>query len=374
MSFCSSEITNFEFPIEEIEDVRKSNRLLSMEIEFSLRCNFKCPYCYVESGSDPENELSLGEIKDVINQARDLGARKIIILGGEPMIYPNTMEIIRYISEQGMEIELFTNGSRMTRDVAVELFTHGVRVVLKMNTFGEELQNRLSGTNNAHNIIHTALNNLKAAGYPGEFSKLAISTIMCKQNKDELVDLWIWLREQGILPYFEMITPQENAKENEWLDLDPGEAHELFKQLSKIDREKYGHVWDPQPPLVGNKCLRHQFSCLVTSKGEVLPCVGVTISAGNIRQKQLKSILRESIVIQNLRNYSETIKEPCGSCDKADHCYGCRGAAYQLTGDYLASDPLCWRNHRSVPENACSTDRNKPPSRLMDSDPKASVA
>ncbi|MFV9645436.1 MAG: hypothetical protein ACNYWU_06395, partial [Desulfobacterales bacterium] len=32
------------------------------------------------------------------------------------------------------------------------------------------------------------------------------------------------------------------------------------------------------------------------------------------------------------------------SCEKAEYCYGCRGAAYQLTGDYLASDPLCWKN------------------------------
>jgi predicted hotdog family 3-hydroxylacyl-ACP dehydratase len=51
--------------------------------------------------------------------------------------------------------------------------------------------------------------------------------------------------------------------------------------------------------------------------------------------------------VQDLREYRRTIKEPCRSCDKARHCYGCRGAAYQLTGDYLASDPLCWRNvHR----------------------------
>ena len=48
--------------------------------------------------------------------------------------------------------------------------------------------------------------------------------------------------------------------------------------------------------------------------------------------------------MQELRNYRANIKGPCRECDKSDSCYGCRGAAYQLTGDYLASDPLCWNN------------------------------
>ena len=45
-------------------------------------------------------------------------------------------------------------------------------------------------------------------------------------------------------------------------------------------------------------------------------------------------------------DYREMIKGECRDCDKAEECYGCRGAAYQLTGDYLASDPTCWRNQK----------------------------
>jgi predicted hotdog family 3-hydroxylacyl-ACP dehydratase len=65
---------------------------------------------------------------------------------------------------------------------------------------------------------------------------------------------------------------------------------------------------------------------------------------GNIRERKLADIIRESEVMQDLRNYRRRIKGPCRDCDKATDCYGCRGAAYQLTGDYLASDPWCWNN------------------------------
>ena len=37
------------------------------------------------------------------------------------------------------------------------------------------------------------------------------------------------------------------------------------------------------------------------------------------------------------------MKEPCRTCSKTTDCYGCRGAAYQLTGDYLTGDQMCWK-------------------------------
>jgi len=102
-------------------------------------------------------------------------------------------------------------------------------------------------------------------------------------------------------------------------------------------------ITEPRPPLVGDRCLRHQYSCLVTSTGNVFPCVGIDIPVGNIRQTPLREIISGSEIIQDLRNHLNTIKAPCGACELADECYGCRGTAYQMTGDWLASDPLCWR-------------------------------
>jgi radical SAM protein with 4Fe4S-binding SPASM domain len=152
------------------------------------------------------------------------------------------------------------------------------------------------------------------------------------------------LRRQGIEPYFEILTPQANARHNSWLTVGGDELKALFFRLAAIDREEFGRVWEPQPPLVGNRCMRHLVSCLVTAQGQVMPCVGVTIPLGNVRQRPLADIVHGSEVIANLKNYRQTIKGPCRTCDKSSDCYGCRGAAYQLTGDYLASDPTCWCN------------------------------
>ncbi len=343
------QIYNLEFTEQEIRDAVAADKLLSMEIEFSRICNFRCSYCYVEEEKERTNELSRNEIKDVILQAKNLGARKIIILGGEPSIYPHISEMIDFLDNEELEIEMFTNGAGINQEMANVLAKSKVRVALKMNSRDEEIQDQLAGRKGAFSIINTALSNLKKAGYPSKDLFLAISTVICQQNINELASLWQWLRQENIEPFFEVITPQANAIKNDGLTVSPTQLKELFTELSTIDRDDFGHCWDPQPPLVGNKCMRHQVSCLVTATGDVMPCVGVTIPIGNIRKNGLADIIRNSEVITNLKNYKETITGSCKTCEKAEECYGCRGAAYQLTGDYLASDPTCWRNSR------CST-------------------
>jgi radical SAM protein with 4Fe4S-binding SPASM domain len=150
-----------------------------------------------------------------------------------------------------------------------------------------------------------------------------------------------------MIPYFETITFQGRAAQHLELGVTPGQLYTLFHELSEIDRERFGFDWDPHPPVVGLTCNRHAYTCTVTVKGDIIPCPGVDITVGNIRQEKLADILRTSEVIHNLRNIRENIKGPCGTCENNLSCYGCRGMAYQVTGDYLASDPLCWKN----PEN-----------------------
>ena len=338
------QIYNLEFTEQEIRAAVAADKLLSMEIEFSRICNFRCSYCYVPGSNELKNELSRAEIKDVILQAKALGARKIIILGGEPSIYPHLLEMLRFLGKEGLEIEMFTNGSGIDKALAAVLAEEKVRVVLKLNSRDEALQDLLAGKKGAFAIITRALANLQEAGYPSADLFLAISTVICRQNIKELPAMWQWLREDNIEPYFEVITPQANALENIWLNVDANELEQLFSQLSTMDRDQFNRHWEPQPPLVGNKCMRHQVSCVVTATGDVTPCVGVTIALDNIRSNKLAHILKHSEVINDLKNYRKMIKGACRACEKAEECYGCRGAAYQLTGDYLASDPTCWRN------------------------------
>ncbi|MEA2085205.1 MAG: SPASM domain-containing protein [Thermodesulfobacteriota bacterium] len=211
-----------------------------------------------------------------------------------------------------------------------------------MNSRKAAIQDFLADREGTFAAINKGLTALLEAGYPDEEHSLGIETIICRQNYAELPDLWRWARRQEIVPYVEAMTLQGRATDHPELEVSPNEIKTLFETLSRIDSDELGCNWTPHPPLVASQCARHEYSCTITSNGEVHPCPGVNISAGNIRDQKLADILTNSTMIQELRNIRTNIKGQCAACEINDQCYGCRGHAYQVTGDYLAEDPLCW--------------------------------
>ncbi len=344
MSNSADMVYKLGFADDEIAECLDKKGLLSIELEFTKKCNLRCLYCYSSAGESVENELSLDELKSVIYQARELGARKIILLGGgEPLIYSGVRDIVDYINSLGLQQVLFTNGTLVTREIAQFLFKKGVTVIIKSNSMKSEVQDMLAGVRGVFKNIRKGLKFLMDAGYPNGKVSLGIQTVICKQNMAELPSMWTWARENRIIPYFEILTYQGRAKENADLNVSISEVKAIFERLEAIDRERLGIVWRSRPTIAAFSCKRHFYSCLINSQGYIQPCPGIDMPIGNIREKPLKDILESSHVITNLRNIYEKIEGPCKTCEDRYKCYGCRGNAYQITGNYLSSDPTCWR-------------------------------
>ena len=341
--------SKFDFSDDEIHAAAAAGKLLSAEIEFNRSCNYRCPYCYAAGFLDG-GELPSECAESVIRQAAALGARKIVVLGGEPLLCRELRRHIGLITSLGMGAEIFTNGSLVTAEWAEFFREHGCRVVVKLNSLRPEVQEKLTGVPGALDKAMKALDLLREAGFSEEM--LAASSVISSENESEVAGLWRYLRARKVRPYLEILTPQGRLLENRRLEVDPHRLKEIFDEIAASDRE-LGFRWEPQPPLVGAKCLRHQYSCVVNVNGDVTPCVGVTVTVGNVFRTPLEEILRTSNVMNHLKNYRQMLKGPCAACERAENCYGCRGAAYQLTGDYLASDPLCWKN--------CDELLNRPP-------------
>lgn len=340
----------FDFSDQDIRQAVAANRLLAVEIEFNYRCNYRCPYCYV--GETPNTEIDSKLADEVIAAAAVLGARKIVVLGGEPMLYSRLWEKLELINRLGMGAEIFTNASLIDAEAARRLGRLNCRVVLKLNSLDPAVQERLTGVPDALAKTMNAITLLQSNGFdqPG---RLAASTVICADNYDGLAELWTWIRDHGILPYFEIMTPQGRMCEHAELNVEAPRLQKLFLELQRLDAERYDRHWEAQPPLVGGKCLRHLYSCLVNPRGEVMPCVGLNAVIGNVTTQPLAEILASSALLNDLKHYRQKIKPPCRDCNRAESCYGCRGAAYQLTGDYLAADPMCWRNADKLSTITC---------------------
>lgn len=332
------------FSDEEIKGCAAADGLLSVELEFTKSCNLRCLYCYSLAGRASDNELTIDELKSVVEQAKELGAKKIILLGGgEPLVYPGLKDIIEHINSLGLKQVIFTNGTLINEEIVRDLINNNVSVVVKRNSLNPEIQDSLAGVRGAFENIEKGLGILRTAGYPGDELSLGIQTVVCRQNIDEIPYLWVWARERNILPYVEILTIQGRARENSLLSVTASEVKALFEQLETIDQNRFGIAWKTRPTIAAFSCKRHLYSCLVNSQGNVQPCTGVDIPVGNIREKPLAEILETSQVMRKMRNVYDHIEGECRDCIHSGECYGCRGNAYQITGNYLASDPTCWR-------------------------------
>ena len=91
------------------------------------RCNLDCAYCTEYDNSRPHP--SLDDLKKWIRKIRELGTMRIALVGGEPLVHPNIVELVRYCRELGFATSLTTNGFLLTRKLVAELEDAGLQVM-----------------------------------------------------------------------------------------------------------------------------------------------------------------------------------------------------------------------------------------------------
>lgn len=108
-----------------LERMASKRGLVSFDLEVTARCNFACRHCYINLPAGDtlaqKRELSLQEIREIVDEAVSLGALWCLITGGEPLLREDFCDIYSYLREKGLMVSVFTNGSLVT-DGHVELF------------------------------------------------------------------------------------------------------------------------------------------------------------------------------------------------------------------------------------------------------------
>lgn len=120
-----------------------------MRISITDRCNLRCRYCMPEMPCFlPRKELlSLEEILDICVCGAQMGIRKIKITGGEPLLSPGCVELIRKLKEiPGMEKVTLTTNGVLLAPFAEALYQAGIDGVnVSLDTLNEETYRKITG-------------------------------------------------------------------------------------------------------------------------------------------------------------------------------------------------------------------------------------
>lgn len=117
-------------------------------------CNQKCLCCPCEKNQKLNSIKDLQELKEEVENMVEKGITDVTISGGEPTIYPNFFEIIKYIIEKNINIHILSNGEKFAEYDFANKFVdiakgNNVTVTTTFHSYlakEHELQNRKKGS------------------------------------------------------------------------------------------------------------------------------------------------------------------------------------------------------------------------------------
>ena len=137
-----------------------------LELHLTHRCNLRCRHCYL--GKSRPAELPLADAVTITRQFSEMGGLRLLISGGEPMVYDALPSYLKEI--RGLKIRriLFTNGTRITTENIEQLDV-------------DEIQFSLDGWQEGHDWLRgpgvfektvNSVNIARKAGIPVSFSTM----------------------------------------------------------------------------------------------------------------------------------------------------------------------------------------------------------
>lgn len=157
-----------------------------LELQLTHRCNLRCCHCYL--GPPRPEELALDDALAIVREFAALGGLRLLISGGEPLLYPALRELLEESNHLNLRRVLLTNGTLLTLEVARWLQV-------------DELQISLDGWRSGHDRLRGAgsfdltVRGIKAAQAEG--LPISIATMVHQGNLSEFLRLEGFVHELG---------------------------------------------------------------------------------------------------------------------------------------------------------------------------------
>ena len=268
----------------------------------SYACNLKCRHCFATAfeGKVGNYMMTMEEIRTVADQADEAGVFMINLIGGEPLIWPDLRKIVNILNPNRFRISITTNGWNLTKKKAEELAEMGVdRVCVSVDSFFADEHDNFRGMAGSHARAIEAVSNLLAAGIVTQ-----VATCVTHQNlrSEGITKLLEWTDKVGV--YIDLPAA---APCGEWLGKTDMLITEEDTQYMKDLRKKYPLVRRdlfPSPGLQGG-CFAVKQTLYIIPSGDVLPCLLIHISLGNVFKEHLRDIREHALKIKPFRVFSE---------------------------------------------------------------------
>ncbi len=320
--------------------------------ELTPDCNQDCIFCYnVWKYHDyPFQRISLDQWKEIILSLKAQTRIKTVSLsGGEPLLYPDLVELVSFLKNQNISITLITNAAAMTKEKAQLLVDAGVSLFeVSLTAPNKVLHQELKGTDDFEQVVR-GVSAIKSAG--GRIVTVFIAT------KDSLAFLPQTLELGIVLGSKATMINRINPAHQKHIALMPSieQLHETYTYLNEFSR-KYSYpvasTIPVQPCLINVKSFPHISSgycphedknmyLTVDYAGNVRTCNHSPTILGSLLETHLSEITNNP----RLECFKKALPSSCSGCSHARVCRGgCNASAEVCNGSITEMDPFLRQN------------------------------
>lgn len=217
-----------------------SRAITYLRISLTDRCNLRCVYCMPKDGLQWQpraDQLSVDEIVQVVETAARGGVKRVRLTGGEPLVHPHIVEIVRHIASISSieEVSLTTNAMLLERLVQPLADVGLTRVNISLDTLDRDRFKRITRGGEIDRIWRGI-----AAAEQVHLAPIKLNTVIVRGlNADELPALARLTIENDWHVRFIELMPIGNAQD--WGDGFPVpedryvSVQEMHEQLSSLN-------------------------------------------------------------------------------------------------------------------------------------------
>lgn len=339
-------------------ETMKKNDLEHIDIELTKQCNLECVHCSARGEQKtPNHELSLSEIKNLLDEAKSLGLKTVGLTGGEPFLCKRKlMKVIDFCHDRlEISIHIHTNGIHVGNEDAKRMRNSVSEITVALYGLDAKTHDSVTRVEGSLQSTMKGLEKLLHAG-----ANLSVYIVPMKNNIHEIVPLIKSVSEKGVkririlsisptgraIAKFDEMTL--NNDELTWLN------RELEDIQSKIGAELVagfctGQFYPQLKTLPGHaSCLAAENRLHINAYGTVFPCTasaGTEIFAsGSLRDKDhtLSQLWHQSPLLQVIRRFHSSPPDKCQKCCIQRSCMsGCRVIMFYKYGSITVADPRC---------------------------------
>ncbi|MFB6117103.1 radical SAM protein [Halosegnis sp.] len=329
--------------------------------EVTQACSLACDHCRADAVEQRHpDELSTAEGKRLIDQVAAFDPAPVLVFsGGDPLERPDLFDLLDYATERVPTAVTPAPTAALDRETVTRFADLGVRrMALSLDGATPARHDGFRGESGSFAAVQ------QAAAWAADVDlDVQVNTTVTATTAPELSAIADRVAELGAVMW-EVFFLVPTGRGATLKGLDPARAESVLQWLHRHAREAPYRVITVEAPhyrriaaaerdgpaRVGSTRAGRGF-VFVSHTGEVYPSGFLPVAAGDVRETPLPEVYREADLLCALRD-ADGFDGPCGRCPHRRQCGGSRSRAYAVTGDPLASDPLCEWVAEGIPRAA----------------------